>query len=59
VYRFLASYSPPPNALVALGAWEERTGQRLIEGPPLDRQLDAAIALLAREAPDLFGDGLE
>jgi carboxyl-terminal processing protease len=59
VYRFLASYSPPASALAALHAWEKRTGQRLVEDPPSDRQLDAAVALLDGVSLELFGDELE
>ncbi|NOT29321.1 MAG: PDZ domain-containing protein [Planctomycetes bacterium] len=44
---FLRGYSPPESALQALRAWEQRGGLDLIDEPPMDRQLVAALALLA------------
>jgi carboxyl-terminal processing protease len=58
VHRFLSGYSPPESALAALRAWEEREGLDLIDEPPRDRQLDAAVALLSGVALDLHGDPL-
>jgi carboxyl-terminal processing protease len=58
VHRYLFSYSPPESALEALRAWEEREGLDLVDEPPADRQLDAAVALLSGGALDLHGDPL-
>ena len=58
VKRFLWGYSPPEGALAALHGWEEREGLHLIDAPPTDRQLEAALALLADVAPDLHADPL-
>jgi carboxyl-terminal processing protease len=51
VYEYLASYSPPPAMEAAIGAWEEREGVDLLESPPEDRQLEAALALLRGDSP--------
>ena len=59
VLDYLIGYSPPESALAALRAWEEREGLDLIEEPPLDRQLDAAVALLSGTAPDLHAQALQ
>jgi carboxyl-terminal processing protease len=56
VHRFLAGYSPPESALEALRAWEAREGRALVDEPPQDRQLEAAVALLRGSPLDLFGD---
>jgi len=58
VHRFLFGYSPPESALEALRAWEAREGLDLIDEPPRDRQLDAAVVLLTGGALDLHGDPL-
>jgi len=58
VHRYLFSYSPPESALAALRAWEAREGLDLIDEPPRDRQLEAAVALLGGGALDLHGDPL-
>lgn len=58
VYLFLHSYAPPESVLPDLEAWEEREQVVLIEEPPPDRQLEAAVALLAGEGLDLHGDAL-
>ena len=52
VYRFLASYSPPREAVQAIEAWESSSGLELLPAPPPDRQLDVAVRLLNGEAPD-------
>ena len=59
IHLFLAGYSPPEDARAALRAWEEREGVHLIEEPPPDRQLDAALALLSDAPLELRGDPLE
>jgi carboxyl-terminal processing protease len=46
VHRFLASYSPPAEVLPALEAWEASAGRELVQRPPADRQLAAAIDLV-------------
>ncbi len=53
VYRFLSSHSPPESALPALRAWERREEVSLIQEPPADRQLDAAVAVLGGRTLDL------
>jgi carboxyl-terminal processing protease len=58
IHRFLAGYSPPEEALADLRAWEVREHVRLVESPPADRQLDAAVALLAGDEIELRGDPL-
>lgn len=58
IRHFLFGYSPPESALEALRAWEQREGLELIDAPPPDRQLDAALALLSGVELDLHGDPL-
>jgi carboxyl-terminal processing protease len=58
VHRFLAGYSPPEEAFADLRAWELREHVRLVEMPPPDRQLDAAVRLLTGEELELRGDSL-
>lgn len=59
VHAFLVKYTPPESALEELRAWEERENLHLIDQPPADRQLDAALALLTGGALDLHGGTLE
>lgn len=47
VYRYLASYTPPEEALEAIRAWEDDSERRLLPPPPPDRQLDVALRLLS------------
>ncbi len=54
VHLHLASYGPPPEALAAIRAWEREEGRTLIQPPPPDAQLDAALALLRGERPGAF-----
>ena len=49
--QHLASYTPPPEALEALRAWEAELGTPLVPGHPVDPQLDGALALFAGERP--------
>lgn len=58
IHRFLSTYSPPEAALAALRAWEEREHVELIEPPPSDKQLNAALALLTGKELELRGDPL-
>jgi len=58
IHRFLFSYSPPAGALDALRAWEGAEHVTLIEAPPADRQLEAALALLTGEELELSADPL-
>lgn len=58
IRHFLFGYSPPEGALEELRAWERRDGLDLIDEPPRDRQLDAALALLSGTELDLHGDPL-
>jgi carboxyl-terminal processing protease len=51
VRNFLGHYSPPPNALGALRAWEAAEDVQLIEAPPPDAQLEATLALFRGERP--------
>jgi len=50
VYRYLhGTFEPPQEALPALEAWEQESGEELIVEPPADEQLDAALAIFAGE----------
>ncbi|MCZ6597330.1 MAG: S41 family peptidase [Planctomycetota bacterium] len=51
IHRFLRTYSPPPDALAELEAWEREEGVELVARAPLDPQLDAAVDLLRGKAP--------
>ncbi|MEE8467550.1 MAG: S41 family peptidase [Planctomycetota bacterium] len=51
LYSFLGGYSPGPEVIPALEAWEEAEGLTLIEPLPRDAQLEAALALFAGERP--------
>jgi len=53
IHRHLFTYSPPAEALPALHEWETHEDQPLIEAPPPDRQLDAAVALLTGKELEL------
>ncbi len=52
IYVFLNTYSPPPEVLEQIRAWEEKEGVSLLESPPQDRQLQAAVALLANDSEE-------
>ncbi len=47
IHAFLNSYSPPEGAAETIRAWEEKEGVKLIEPPPEDAQLEAALGLFA------------
>ena len=51
LYAHLATYSPPPSSLPAIRAWEEEEGVELVELPPPDPQVQAALDLLAGKLP--------
>jgi len=51
LYSFLSGYSPGPDVIPALEAWEDAEGLELIEPLPRDAQLEAALALFAGERP--------
>jgi len=51
VHEFLASYSPPGDALERLRAWEDQEHLRLVPEPPPDPQLEAALGLFRGERP--------
>jgi hypothetical protein len=53
IHRHLFTYSPPPEVVPALEAWEAREDAPLITPPPPDRQLEAAFALLTGRELDL------
>jgi len=59
VYRFLFGFSPPDQVLDELHAWESREHVRLVDAPPVDRQLDAAVALLSGSGLELHGAPLQ
>ncbi|MSR63567.1 MAG: hypothetical protein EXS08_14110 [Planctomycetes bacterium] len=59
VYGFLKGFSPPDEVLNELHAWESREHVRLVDDPPLDRQLDAAVALLSGIELELHGAPLQ
>ncbi len=50
VYVFLNTYSPPLEVLEQIRAWEGKEGVSLLDSPPEDRQLAAAVALLTNES---------
>jgi carboxyl-terminal processing protease len=51
VHGFLARYSPPPDSFTAIRSWEREEGTRLLDAPPPDAQLDAALELLRGKRP--------
>lgn len=51
VRGYLATYSPPAEAMAELRAWEAAEGLSLIEVHPRDAQLEAAVALFRGERP--------
>ncbi|MBI5362218.1 MAG: hypothetical protein HZA53_03500 [Planctomycetes bacterium] len=56
LHAFLGRQPPPPEALPALRAWEEREKVRVLDEAPEDRQLASAIELLQGRRP---GPGAE
>lgn len=57
VYRYLASYTPPEEALEAIRAWEDGSERRLLPPPPPDHQLEVAVRLLNGAELALEGSG--
>ena len=51
IHAFLGTYSPPPEDLPELHAWEREEGRELIARAPADPQLDAAVNLLHGRPP--------
>jgi carboxyl-terminal processing protease len=51
VHRHIHRYDPPAEALEALFAWEDASGEELLPQGPEDPQLAAALALLRGERP--------
>jgi len=56
IHAFLDSYSPPPNALDDLAAWEAEEGVAVLPRPPEDPQLRVALDLLRGVAPGPYVD---
>lgn len=54
VHQRLASYSPPPEALERIRAWEVREGRSLLPAPLRDAQLEAALELLRGRRPGAY-----
>lgn len=52
IRAFLSRQPPPASALPALRAWEEREHVSLIDTPPDDRQIAAALELFRGRRPD-------
>ena len=55
VHEHLGRYSPPQDSLERIADWQRSEPRMLLEPPPDDAQLAAALALLAGERPDLGG----
>ncbi|MAB79571.1 MAG: hypothetical protein CMJ89_09495 [Planctomycetes bacterium] len=58
IHSFLNTYSPPHSVLDELREWEERDSIELIAIPPPDRQLEAAVALLKDDLPEIEAETL-
>ena len=52
IHAHLADYSPGPEVIPALEGWEAEEGSRLIEPPPSDPQLTAALDLFLGRRPE-------
>jgi len=46
------TFSPPKAALQALRAWEQAEGLTLVVEPPVDRHIEAALALFSGQLPE-------
>lgn len=57
IHTWLDRTEPPAEAVAALRSWETRDGVALLEPPPADPQLDAAVALLGGARPGPWRDG--
>lgn len=57
IHAWLDRTEPPEVAVEALRSWEARDGVALLEPPPEDPQLDAAVALLGGARPGPWRDG--
>ncbi len=55
IHRHLLRYSPPVEALPAIEAWAAEEQLELLEQPPQDPQLEAALRLLRGEHPGPHG----
>lgn len=51
VHAFLENYSPGPEAIPAIEAWEASEGRPLVDPPPEDAQLAAALELFEGRRP--------
>ena len=51
IHAFLNTYSPPPDAIPLLTAWEDEEGVTVMARAPEDPQLDAAMLLLRGVSP--------
>lgn len=51
IHRHINRYDPPAEALEALFAWEDSSGEEILPKDPPDPQLDAALVLLRGERP--------
>lgn len=54
VHQWLASYSPPPEALERIRAWETLEDRKLLPPPTRDAQLQAALELLRGRRPGAY-----
>jgi carboxyl-terminal processing protease len=59
ILEFLASRSPPEEALGELRAWEREESLELIPRPPPDAQLQAAVELFRGRRPGAYGTSPE
>ena len=51
IHRHINRYDPPKEALEALFAWEDSTGEEVLPKDPTDPQLEAALKLMRGERP--------
>lgn len=55
LHEHLGRYSPPQDSLERIAAWQRSEVRNLLEPPPSDAQLDAALALFAGDRPGAGG----